>query len=1313
MSFKKVPSKKDSSQKIPYYVGLDIGTSSVGWSITDSDCNLMQYKGKLTWGSRLFSEGQTAAARRLKRGARRRYVRRRNRIELLQQLTAKTMAEFDEDFFHKMSESFYIERDKTLDSYFDALDSIKINGEKLRKKFPTAYHLRAYLMQSTEKEDFRLVYLALHHAMKYRGNFLYEGQSFDVSRGLEDALDELFEALRERGTMSEEAYEAKREIISLFEGQHVRKKDEELKELFGDKALSAEILKALVGNQTKVDVILGLIDVEDASVYKIKLSDEEKVEALGNLLADEDTFVFDMLKRAYSAMQLHEILGNEKSISRAMINRYQQYGKDLKEYKDLVRALCPERYNEIFRNESGKILGIVEAFKTVDAAKENEEYLKLEERAKRDAFMVKPRSRENGAIPNQLHVMEAEKIINNQAKYYSELAENKDKILATLQFRIPYYVGPLSKGPHGDSKFAWATRKVEGEKIYPWNWKEIIDVDASAEEFIERMKGNCTYIPSEKVVPKCSLLYSEYELLNEINKVRINGKLLDVETRDAIIEELFKGQKKVTHKKLQQWLKDQQYPSNSGTYEIRGTQKENEFACGLGSYVDFQRIFGEITIKNEKMIEDIILWLTLFTEQDIIKRKISQNYPEITDEQIKKILRVKCAGWGRFCRKFLMGIKSKDGEFGQSTIMEILRSTTYNLMEIINDKKFGFEDVLKEINQSDGSVVLSYDLVEELYCSPAVRKGIWQALKIVEEIIDIFGYEPSGIAIEMAREEGEKKRIDSRKKKLDDLYSKLKKNPDFVALAKQLNNYEERDLRNDRLFLYFTQRGKCMYSGEPLDINNLSAYQIDHIIPQSYIKDDSLDNRVLVKSRENQYKGNQMLLSTETVRRMYSMWEQLSKVGLISQKKFSNLTRTEVSEDRLKGFVKRQLVETRQINKVVLGILGELYPDTRLYGVRAEMLTALRQQYQWPKIRELNDAHHAFDAYLATSFARFVQKRFPCFEDSISYDSYMKYVRKGEVEGEQRVTRNSEEQKVKSRQSFFIRMFGGRLVDTETGELIWDGEHLVKELSERIDDKRVCFSKKAEEDTGAFYGETIYAKDSVKATIPLKEGQNVKDYGGYNSEAKAYMLIIEFTKGKKRQRKLISLPIRVVNLEKTKPGAVAKYLEESYQDVKILRDHIGKGQEICYQGQHFYLASDSELNNAQQMFLERNKMARLDRLLVSTNEYPEFNADALMLFEVLAKNLARYYRSEKFSALGNKIVGKKEEFQTIDWRKKKQCIEQLLIASKADSVICNFSKILSGFTATEGRKNSFAPRKGELQLIEKSITGLNHTSWEF
>lgn len=47
-----------------YYLGLDIGTNSVGWAVTDEKYNILKSHGKAMWGIRLFEEGKTAEEQR-------------------------------------------------------------------------------------------------------------------------------------------------------------------------------------------------------------------------------------------------------------------------------------------------------------------------------------------------------------------------------------------------------------------------------------------------------------------------------------------------------------------------------------------------------------------------------------------------------------------------------------------------------------------------------------------------------------------------------------------------------------------------------------------------------------------------------------------------------------------------------------------------------------------------------------------------------------------------------------------------------------------------------------------------------------------------------------------------------------------------------------------------------------------------------------------------------------------------------------------------------------------------------------------------
>ena len=47
-----------------YYLGLDVGTESVGWAVTSCEYELLRHRGNAMWGVRLFDEGRAQDARR-------------------------------------------------------------------------------------------------------------------------------------------------------------------------------------------------------------------------------------------------------------------------------------------------------------------------------------------------------------------------------------------------------------------------------------------------------------------------------------------------------------------------------------------------------------------------------------------------------------------------------------------------------------------------------------------------------------------------------------------------------------------------------------------------------------------------------------------------------------------------------------------------------------------------------------------------------------------------------------------------------------------------------------------------------------------------------------------------------------------------------------------------------------------------------------------------------------------------------------------------------------------------------------------------
>lgn len=193
---------KNSNNSKKYYLGLDMGTDSCGWCVTDDKYNIIRSHkktygpdGKLIkregchlWGARLFGPAKTAENRRLNRTARRRLARRRRRILLLRELFQPEMDKIDPNFFRRLDQSnlWNEDKDKELQMEHNFLFNDKdLTDKEYYRDFPTIYHLRKAMVNGLtinghyydpkKQFDIREVYLVLAHMIKYRGNFLMEG----------------------------------------------------------------------------------------------------------------------------------------------------------------------------------------------------------------------------------------------------------------------------------------------------------------------------------------------------------------------------------------------------------------------------------------------------------------------------------------------------------------------------------------------------------------------------------------------------------------------------------------------------------------------------------------------------------------------------------------------------------------------------------------------------------------------------------------------------------------------------------------------------------------------------------------------------------------------------------------------------------------------------------------------------------------------------------------------------------------------------------------------------------------------------------
>ena len=691
---------KSMVTKKEYNIGLDIGTTSVGWSVVETNNQKVMRKGnKALWGVRLFDEATTAESRRIQRSTRRRYDRRRERIKLLQEEFKQEIDKIDKDFFRKLQESKYQESDKNNKSIILTKEEKK-ELKDYQNKYKTIYHLREELINNQEKKDIRLVYLAIHHIIKYRGNFLYQNSNFNTDNlDIKEQLKELF-ALLYNNIQALGIPDEYTEIINFDKLEHDllnnSKNDtkvllkEDLEDII-NRNFSIEFGKLMVGNKGNLNKLL-MIEGNKIEISFSGTDYDDRYDEYQSVLG-ENIDILDILKQIYDCIFLKKIFkGNQNtSISSLMVKYYNKHREDLYFLKELFRK-NRKIYNKMFR--TGKDLCVYEKYITnkIDYDEFRKEINKLlaelfdcgvninqdlidkytldiKVKIENGEFLPRITTTDNGKYPYQLNKSELIKIIENQGKYYPFLLErtsdNKTyKLVKLLEFRIPYYVGPLVSSKK--SKNAWLERRIDNVKITPYNFDEVVDKEKTAEEFIRRMMSHCSYLLNEYALANNSILYSKYKVMNELKQIRINDRKIELNFQQILLTEFFeKTTGTITEKKFKNFLVSSgQYSMDSGELRITGYSAENKFANNMQSYIDF---FGENGIFENTSydIEDaekIIEWITIFEDKDILENKIRENYKKLNESQIQQILRKKYSGWGSLSKRLLTTKYYKDKE---------------------------------------------------------------------------------------------------------------------------------------------------------------------------------------------------------------------------------------------------------------------------------------------------------------------------------------------------------------------------------------------------------------------------------------------------------------------------------------------------------------------------------------------------------------------------------------------------------------------------------------------------------------------------
>lgn len=1165
---------ENSNNSKKYYLGLDMGTDSCGWCVTDDKYNIIRSHkktygpdGKLIkregchlWGARLFGPANTAKNRRLNRTARRRLARRRRRIILLRELFQPEMDKIDPNFFRRLDQSnlWNEDKDKELQMEHNFLFNDKdLTDKEYYKDFPTIYHLRKAMVNGLtindhyydpkKQFDIREVYLVLAHMIKYRGNFLMEG---DVKGSVVDPtylkqcfdnIDAILISLNnveddENGDnqidSSECCFNIDEKKASKLANEIFQKinkvsylEDDEGK-LFGkfnSKDIRKKILKLINGGSgvklkdfLSKEILVAHDGDDEYGDKKIDLSSETLEDDInGYGLPESYIEIILEAKKIYDFRTLAYLLHGQSLLCDAMFHVYKEHKEQLAALKRLYKKFATkEQYYFMFRDskildgddsddeedkeESNKeeskdkkkkasyvsyigytktnskakhtgahitseknISDLIKQIKDdlklddlkskVDDPSQQNELSKqdildiqcIEEAIESNTFLPRQNSRNNGVFPYQLNLNEMRTIIENQSKYYPFLKDKAPsfpdgkteeyKIVSLLKFKIPYYIGPLSQ-PNDyvrDDKRDnhWVQFRGENNQIInPWNFSQIVDLEGTADKFISNLTNYCTYIFGENTLPKESLIFQAYKVLNDLNNLKVNGSLISKEDKDYIIQNVYLKKKKINGKDIVNALKNKYKLSDEDlTVTTKGSGKsigEDEvdltmFNSSLSSFIDMSNpnAFGPEFYKDSskfELAEKVIELITIVEDKELLKERLKKL--ELSDNQVNYLFKQKYSGWAPLSRKLLDGItidcvNENTGEAYPVTIIDVMRDTPLNFMEIYETKESQFSEFKEKVAElNDEKNICRDDLIEESYASPAMKRSVRQTFKVIDELKNTLNIDHfDRIFVEATRAPGEAgKMVKSRKKQLQEAYDAAK---DLVdqELRDDLEKQTDDQLRRKKVYLYFMQLGRSVYSGKKIDLNELDEnYDIDHIIPQAKLKDDSFNNMVLVERELNNKKQDEYPIPSTIISEQGRKWIQIlanikdknKRSYFMPKDKANRLLRPEskqLTSDELNGFINRQLTLTNQSVKAVCDILKMTEKGSEIVYSKANFVSdfrklcgELRPSYDaFVKVRDINDFHHANDAYLNIVVGNVYYEKFKNFYicNRIDYDN--------------------------------------------------------------------------------------------------------------------------------------------------------------------------------------------------------------------------------------------------------------------------------------------------------------------------------------
>ena len=541
------------------------------------------------------------------------------------------------------------------------------------------------------------------------------------------------------------------------------------------------------------------------------------------------------------------------------------------------------------------------------------------------------------------------------------------------------------------------------------------------------MIGKCTFEKAKYRAPKRSFSAERFVWLSKLNNIKI---IQAGERRSLTLAELQSAKDlpyklgKVTYRQLRKAIgladaKDAGFAGFTGTkrnkkgevvdpeettlIELKGwhlLKKELDVESTKSAW---ERISGYALSGNPSEMDAIALALSIYKSDEELKPELAKL--GLDDVATEAILRVDYS------------------DFIQLSTNAIAKLLPYLEVGKRYDEAcplVGYNHA-KPIEEVAGSLYLPAFNAKEIR-NPVVFRALNQTRKVLNALLQKYKYSPVAIHVELARDLSksweERKEIEAGQKEFQQ-----EKQAAVDYFVEQIGR-KPKDDELLKMRLYREQGGQCAYTQQPLapnghipDIFSDNNTQIDHILPHSRSFDDSQNNKVLVLTKQNQDKGNQIPFEYLDGANQSPQWRDFEawvRSQTFRKAKREKLLRRSFTAEEAEGFKSRNLNDTRYITRYFADNVrrhllfsadssGFVKPiENRVLCPAGGLTSFLRARWGLLKNRAASDLHHALDACVIASANRSLQKRVSDF----------------------------------SRKNELVQLVDGTFVDKETGEVL-------------------------------------------------------------------------------------------------------------------------------------------------------------------------------------------------------------------------------------------------------------------------------------